>query len=247
MHRFALSSLCAAWLGVTACGDVVSLGENDGGTSEAGLSDRATLAPDTSTPPPHQVIDAMTLPAVDAAPLPNDSSSPNDSSGPPACYAGTPFTPPPWKPPTPLHQGACTTLELQSIVQCAGASDCTSGSATCDACAETDIGAAAYGPILTQVVAGQSRFVEVNWGGCQANLDGDASAGGCGNQTNSWQSCLLQECRACASVDACIVFAAEHACSGSSETFACGSEWSSDSGVPTCANLQSLLTLWCGP
>lgn len=246
MHRFALSSLCAACLGVAACGDVVSLGENDSGTSEAGLSDRATLAPETSTPPPHQVIDAMTLLPPDGAPLSKDSSS-DSSSEAPACYADMPFTPPPWKPPTPLHEGACTALELQRIAQCAGASDCTSGSATCDACAETDIGAAAYGPIITRLILGQRRFVEVNWGGCQANFDGDASAGGCGNQTNSWQSCLFEECPACTSVDACIEFAAEHGCSGSSETFACASEWSSDSGVPTCAYLQTLLTLWCGP
>ena len=168
--------------------------------------------------------------------------------GAPACYADMPFTPPPWKPPTPLHEGACTALELQRIAQCAGASNCTSGSATCDACAETDIGAAAYGPIITRLILGQRRFVEVNWGGCQANFDGDASAGGrlATRRTRGNPACSKSARRARPSMR-CIEFAAEHGCSGSSETFACASEWSSDSGVPTCAYLQTLLTLWCGP
>ena len=65
-----------------------------------------------------------------------------------ACYANAPFAAPPWKPPTALHQGACSTSELQKLDSCVGESNCSSGSATCDACAMTDVAAMNYGPVV---------------------------------------------------------------------------------------------------
>jgi hypothetical protein len=116
----------------------------------------------------------------------------------------------------------------------------------------TNASAAAYGP----VIVGSSDSdgfgpAFVNWGGCQANVDGDASPGGCGNQTNDWQACSAAVCpdvQCGADVTACDEYAAETTCAGLTETPSCAGEWSSaESGVPPCAYFATLLSLWCGP
>jgi hypothetical protein len=159
----------------------------------------------------------------------------------PACFAGAPFSPPPWKAPTPLHQRACTATELAQFVACAGG-DCTSGNSTCDACLETDESESAYGPIITGGALGSF----VNWGGCQANLDGKKGKGSCGNQTNDWQTCEAAECPATCGVsaDACTSSAFVSACVGNTESASCANEWSGT--VSECATFASLANLWCG-
>jgi hypothetical protein len=168
------------------------------------------------------------------------------------------FNAPAWKAPTPLHQGACTAAELAAFDACIGdPANCTSGSTPCDACIRTDVGAAAYGPFVTQTTGGTTTLVETNWGGCQANIDGDTKSGSCGDQTDTWQACAALECGSCTDVndptsggptDQCLAFAAnsDEACADETELLTCANEWYSDSGVPECTEQTSLIAVWCG-
>jgi hypothetical protein len=188
--------------------------------------------------------------------IPTDAGvSTNDAgtaSSVPACAETvSSFAPPAWKPPTPFHQGACTSAEADTYAGCLGAADCTSGSSSCDACIQTDVGAAAYGPVITGSSYGDgfgSAFV--NWGGCQANIDGNTAAGSCGSETNAWQACANAVCPAStcgSSATACETYAYDGPCAGHTESEACAGEWSSTtSEVPTCSNFATLATMWCG-
>jgi hypothetical protein len=161
----------------------------------------------------------------------------------PACFAAMPFTAPHWKAPTPLHQNACTTTEIAAYEVCAGGASCTSGSRSCDSCLQTDESDGAYGPLIT----GGALGAFVNWGGCQANLDGATERGSCGNQTNDWQTCAAAECPAACGGDAeaCMASAFVSACIGNTESASCANEWNGT--VSECATFTSLVTLWCGP
>jgi hypothetical protein len=87
--------------------------------------------------------------------------------------------------------------------------------------------------------------------GCQASLDGDVAAASCGSETNAWQACANEVCpdATCGdALDACFDYASETECAGHTESDACAAEWSAAStGVPQCADLITLMTLWCGP
>ncbi len=170
----------------------------------------------------------------------------------PACASSAAFTAPTWKSPTPFHQGKCTETQLATYEACLGNSSCTSTDATCDACLQTPASAAAYGPVVLNTGEGDGFGAAfVNWGGCQANVDGHVGAGSCGNETNDWQACANAVCpyEACGKeLDACDDYAYETICVGHTESDACASEWSNgDSGVPPCAYFDRLATLWCGP
>jgi hypothetical protein len=249
-----------------ACGGALLAGPDDGATDsgpdtnvpqvDAGAPIDA-MPPDVSQPldagPTEDVVvfDVSTPPPLEAS-TGAPEAAPPPSPPPPACYAGTSVaTFAPWKPPTPLHQGACTASDLATYGACWTSADCSSGSATCDACMRTDASAAAYGPIITGTAyADMYEGALVNWGGCQANLDGDTGPGSCGNQTNDWQTCFVLECpSSCGSEgDDCGNYAWTHACQNDTESIACSDEWSSqDSGVPQCSQFATLASLWCGP
>jgi hypothetical protein len=189
------------------------------------------------------VLDAAAPPGRDAAPPPPP---------PPACAQTATVSLPAWKPPTPFHQGACTADEISTYTDCLGTAGCTSANAPCDACLQTEASAGAYGPIIlgTEATDGFGDAF-INWGGCQANLDGHTQAGSCGSETNAWQACASEVCpySTCGTaLDACDDYAYETACSGKTESDACASEWGDgDASVAQCAYFQTLATLWCGP
>jgi hypothetical protein len=203
-------------------------------------------------------VDASPRDAADIdAHAPVDSSAPDSASEaaappPPTCAQSSALSLPAWKPPTPFHQAACTAGEISTYTSCLGTAGCTSASAPCDACLETDASADAYGPIILGTTA-DDGFGDafVNWGGCQANLDGHTQAGSCGSETNAWQACGNEVCpySTCgAALDACDDYAYETACVGHTESDACASEWgTADGGVAECAYFATLATLWCGP
>lgn len=199
-------------------------------------------------PPPDAAAVDVHAPFDSAAP---DSAS--EAAAPPAppCAQARPPALLGWRPPTPFHQGACTDDEIATYTSCLGASGCTSASAPCDACLETNASADAYGPIILGTMS-EDGFGDafVNWGGCQANVDGHTQAGSCGSETNAWQACASEVCpyATCgAGLDACDDYAYESACVGHTESDACASEWGDSNGVGRCASFTTLATLWCGP
>jgi hypothetical protein len=196
------------------------------------------------------------LPAPEAGPPPSPDSgmSPEGGPSPPVCAPLSPvIVLPAWRPPTALHQAACTASQISAYVSCVGSTGCTSTSVSCDACLQTDASAPAYGPIIVGTQASDGfGDAFVNWGGCQASFDGQTAAGSCGSETNAWQACANEVCpyTSCGSgsvLDACASYAYETVCAGHTESDACAAEWSAaSSGVPQCADLVTLATLWCG-
>jgi hypothetical protein len=228
----------------------------DGGAPE----DDATALPEAGD---EAVGEEQALPLGDAEiPLPDagppsftDSGmSPEAGPSPPACAALSPaIVLPEWRPPTALHQAACTASQISAYVSCVGSTGCTSTSVSCDACLQTDASAPAYGPIILGTTASDGfGDAFVNWGGCQASFDGQTAAGSCGSETNAWQACANEVCpyASCGSgsvLDACASYAYETVCAGHTESDACAAQWSAAStGVPQCADLVTLATLWCG-
>lgn len=166
-----------------------------------------------------------------------------------ACYTGAAFTPPQWKPPTPLHQGACTSDQLFQFLGCFGSTPCTSGSSTCDGCLQTSVNAAAYGPIITgSSVSDDYSGQFINFGGCQANIDGNTAAGSCGSQTNAWYACDEVECpEDCGDAgNSCAEYAWNNGCAKDTMSASCSNEWEEDGGVSQC-EWPSLVNIWCGP
>jgi len=185
----------------------------------------------------------------------SDTGSPPVDAGPPACLADMAFTAVTWAAPTALHQNKCTAALItayQTSLQ-AGGSTATSGNAACDACLQTDMGAAAHGPIITQ----SGSPIEINYGGCIADLDGSKAAGSCGNTVNNENDCIDEECSTCSDFSsstqpitmACVqdAFAAGGPCAGAANepTTACQTELMA-SADQTCLSVQTLLTAWCG-
>jgi hypothetical protein len=207
---------------------------------------------------------------ADAGPTPPDSAPTRDSAaetdasdggrdsgmtpGDAGCLAHNPFSPYPWAPPTPLHQNACTPAQLAAYVAAAG--PYTSGNAACDACLLTDVNAAMAGPVVTQLTNDAAVPVEINFGGCIANLDMDTSVSGCGDQYNGEFGCLFAECATCA--DFAELGPLSVACANAANATECSTEHLevtpacqrevNDGGVSVClASVSSLVTVWCGP
>jgi hypothetical protein len=237
------------------CGGRLNLGDPPGATEPRGDASSGSdgnvdekPAIDTDHPEVMTMTGDAVAPGMDAPPT---DGSPGEATTPPSCFAGAAFpSPPPWRPPTPLHQGACSSAELSEYQACWTASSCSSGNPACDACLQTDVSSAAYGPVITGTLYFDVNDVFVNWGGCQANIDGDKVAGSCGNQTNDWQTCADLECPQSCGVDSnsCVDYAGTHQCASDTESVDCSDEWTpADSGVPLCANFDTLTNLWCGP
>src|SRR5262249_37849379 len=131
--------------------------------------------------------------------------------------------------------------------------------AACVTCIETDVGAAKHGPILTQGTGAELQVVDANWGGCEAALDGNVTAQGCGAKFNSFNDCIYNNCGLCADIAnpqpngafaACrkASFEPNGTCAPYATTSACTGEFSADGGVArTCGpQLVDLLKTWCG-
>jgi hypothetical protein len=209
--------------------------------------------------------------SLDASTSASDASTTSDSSiaTPDAtattrpCARNTPFTALPWAHPTPLHQGVCTVAQTAAYVDSfyAEAGTITSGSASCDACIQTDSSASALGPIILVPESGQEIPTWVNMGGCVANFDGEPDAGSCGNDLNDYNECIQDECGSCSDFDmptpagptaVCEseVLGAGGACAAEAITRPlCIVELANDGGSEqqcTDITLQELLDLWCG-
>jgi hypothetical protein len=222
--------------------------QNDG----AGLADRGGVLPDGPVP-----IDSTT-PADGPAPTDgsgNDSTSGGDS-GPTGCYAATPFTPFPWAPPSAFPDPACTSAQIAGYLACFP--NCSTfrsdpNNAACMSCIETDVGAAAHGPVITS----GGVPVEVNFGGCQAHQDGNPSAGSCGNEDNNANDCANAECSACADFASpqpggataqceALAFGTSGSCSADQVPASCTSELRDGGTAASCGSLGMFLGSWCG-
>ncbi|MGC4119787.1 MAG: sialidase family protein [Myxococcales bacterium] len=133
------------------------------------------------------------------------------------CYADQVFVPVVWAPPSEFAQGACSAGQLTDYDACTAQGDCTAfraqpGNAGCLACIETDEGAAAHGPVITRGTGAALEVLEYNYGGCQAHVDGQISAGGCGNQLNDWLDCTSLECGGCSDFSNVVSNGPAHQC-----------------------------------
>jgi hypothetical protein len=177
------------------------------------------------------------------------------------CSSNTPFMPFPWEAPTPLRQGKCTPAQTMAYVTTLNSQNgpWTSGNAACDACLQTDVSAPTHGPILTQVMMGKETPVELNFGGCIADIDGMKAAGGCGNLLNNDNDCIDQECGMCPDfmmpsaggpTEECTqqVNQAGGPCAADVPSSTCTAEENGDGGFQACvSSIQEILDLWCGP
>ena len=177
-----------------------------------------------------------------------------DAGQPPTCYANATFTPLPWAPPTPLHQGVCTSTLLSAFdASLSGNGPYTSGDAQCDACIMTDVGASMFGPLLTM----GGNPVAMNWGGCVADFDGAKGAGGCGSTETAFNECVPLECNTCSDFgtfgpisEACdkAASAAGGACAGYVPASSCAAELDMGGVAAACSTTAiDVIALWCGP
>jgi hypothetical protein len=172
---------------------------------------------------------------------------------PPTCYANMPFTAPTWEPPTPFGQPACTPAQVSAYLTCfpSCSSFVTDPSNTaCAACIQTDMASTQYGPIVTS----GGMPIQVNFGGCIANLDGNTAAGSCGDVFNSFNACLSTECATCSDFDdptpgGPTQLCTENAFNGGFCTayndMTCDSEVADAGVAAVCDNLNDFLPLWC--
>jgi hypothetical protein len=191
------------------------------------------------------------------------STSSSSSSG--TCPSNLAFTPIAWAPPTPLHQGLCTSAQVTAwwnSLNPTTAQIGTSGSASCDACIATAEGSASYGPVITTVQGGVTVPAQVNFGGCIANEDGQSFGGSCGNQASSFLGCLDVECDQCSDFDSTnqsssgptqtcygTVEGSGAVCAGYLLSSSCEDEIEQDGGVDEpCVVVtgEQLTELWCG-
>jgi len=254
-----VSALAMAAATVSGVGCSSSSAAPTGTATDAGTDSGTAPKPDTGvstkdsgTKPPADVGSEAASDDTGASSFDADES---DAPQPPGCYQATAFTPVPWAPPTPLHQGACTTAELtaygSSLTMALTVSmlTATSGNAACDACLQTDVAAAAHGPVVTEV----GQPIGVNVGGCVASIDGNAAAGSCGNTLTNQADCIQQECGMCttpALATACAqaAFATSAACSASANvpTAACETEASGSAYAACVTSSATLFAAWCG-
>jgi hypothetical protein len=258
----------------TGCEGIFGIGElplpNDGGAQNqdsaagesgpqndaSGLVDRGGVLPDGTSP----VDGPSTIdgPTPDG-PAPTDGSgadSTGGDSGPSGCYAATPFTAFPWAAPTPFPNPACTSAQIAGYLACfpnCNAFRSDPSNTACLGCIETDVSAAAHGPVITSGGAP----VEVNFGGCQAHQDGNPSVGGCGNQDNNANDCASAECSACADFASpqpggataqceALAFGSSGSCSADQVTPSCAAEVRDGGVAASCSNLGTFLAPWCG-
>jgi len=175
-------------------------GESEAGTTDAEHADtrQPPFLTDSSTTPPK---DSPGTP--DSAALPDSTTKPDSTTttgdtGANDCPNGTPFSPVPWAPPTPLQEGACSVTAADFFVQAFFANgDLTSGDTTCDLCIMTGVGNTLHGPLVITGTGGGVTYYEVNYGGCIADLDECTTASCCGNVVNEGNDCLRQECAEC--------------------------------------------------
>jgi hypothetical protein len=230
----------------------------DGAVAEGGLVDRGGVLPDVTSPVDGpSTIDSPT-PADGPAATDgsgNDSTTGGDS-GPSGCYAATPFTAVPWAPPSAFPDPACTSAQIAGYLACfpsCAAFRSDPNNAACLSCVETDVSAAAHGPVITS--GGQP--VEINFGGCQAHQDGNPSAGSCGNQANNANDCASVECSTCSDFASpqpggatarceALAFGASGSCSADQVTSSCSGELQDGGVAESCDNLGTFLASWCG-
>jgi hypothetical protein len=107
-----------------------------------------------------------------------------------------------------------------------------------------------YGPVVTS----GGTPVQVNFGGCVANLDGNPDPGSCGDLFNSFDSCLSLECETCSDFDdptpggptqECTENAFNGGACTSFNAMMCDSELSDGGVAAPCSNLADFLPLWC--
>jgi hypothetical protein len=177
-------------------------------------------------------------------------------SGPVGCYAAAAFTPVSWAPPASFPDPACTSAQIAAYLACFP--NCATfrsdpNNAACLGCIETDVAAAAHGPVITS--GGQP--VEINFGGCQAHHDGNTAAGSCGNQENNANDCSSAECSACGDFASpqtggptarcqALAFGAGGACSADNAAPSCAGELADGGVAASCDNLGTFLGPWCG-
>jgi hypothetical protein len=194
---------------------------------------------------------------------PTDSSSPKDAGDAeaeagPVCTPTLAYSPVPWKPPSAFPQTACTTTQLTAYETCFPSCENfrqDQANAACVSCIETDENAVAHGPVITSNQGGNVVPVEVNIGGCQAQLDGNSSPGCCGNQENDSRGCLSTECGTCSDfadpapggpAQTCEQTATAGTCASFVPQSTCDAEL--DGGVAAqCLTLATFLPLWCTP
>jgi hypothetical protein len=181
---------------------------------------------------------------------------------PPSCYADSAFTPNPWAPPAPFTH-ACTATQIQAYVTCSS-SDCSTfraaaANAGCTACLETDVHAPLHGPIITRTsTSGKIHTVDLNQGGCQAHYDNQSAAGSCGNQQNDDIDCVAAECSGCADYANPALYGPTYGCyysallndgrcAASRVQTACGNETNPGGVAAICADMNMMLSAWCGP
>ncbi len=202
----------------------------------------------------------------DAGVATSDSAVASFDAGFPSCMGTAPFTPTPWAPPSPFGQGVCSTAQIAAYNTCStsASGDCSafraaSANGGCLACIETNVGAAQYGPIVTETVDGGTAVVETNSGGCQAHFDGQTGAMSCGAMVNASNACFAAECSSCSDFasptqggpsEGCYygtVLPGEP-CGAFLVTTACANEPLQGGVAAQCGTtLLELLTGWCGP
>jgi hypothetical protein len=122
----------------------------------------------------------------------------------------------------------------------------------------TDITATTHGPVLSQSQNGTEVPVELNAGGCQADLDGQTAAGSCGNLDNNLNDCAFAECGTCSDYAAPTSGGPTYTCEvtaissgglcATDYSATCEAEVSADGGAAVCGtDVNSILTVWCGP
>ena len=136
-----------------------------------------------------------------AAPAPNATPG---ASAPDAAVAVAPCAPgdvsafvPHWQPPAPLHQGRCTSAQIDMLVRCKLGDDpqaCQNVSADatyadCKACLFTPITAAQLGPFIVD-----GRVIDTNFAGCVARSLDDVTVNGCGAKQQASDQCVDAAC-----------------------------------------------------
>jgi hypothetical protein len=266
-----------AWAALaTGCESVFGIGDlplpSDGGSQDSFVAGDGGGQVDTGGPPGDGTTPTDGFVAIDSptsmdgpvgdAPLDSpsapDSPPPDaaDDAAPAACYANAAFVPVTWAPPATFPNPACNAAQIAAYLACfpncsTFRADLTNGA--CLGCIETDVGAAAHGPIITS--GGQP--VEVNFGGCVAHYDGNMAAGSCGNLENNASDCASTECGTCAdfgnpqtggATDHCeaTAFGAGKPCSADTVMPACANELTDGGVAAACNDLRGFLGSWCG-
>lgn len=176
-------------------------------------------------------VDVEAAPPADAAPMDDGAvdASADDAGSALACPPGSvaAFTPT-WKPPKPLHSGACSLADAELTVDCAfdpnaKQSTCDAlfadaGSSACTLCVLTDDFDTSYGPIVMH-----GAYAALNLGGCIAQASGDTTASSCGAKVQAIAECQQFACTACPDPSTSAKAMSDYLkCQSSALTTACG-------------------------